>query len=813
MSSQAPERSPLDRAKAEAIELIRKVQNDLDSIRTAPVNELETRINALKNSFEASQESAIVIVETALKSSDARISDLEQSQQALQERTSTLTSDLSAQTQAAKTQLDRVTVELASQKINHGLTQLNLKKSKSELEETSHRTAGLQRDLDAVNQQMVDLRAEMELAKRQSVDSDERLRAAEQQNADLQAHLKAATRRALTAEHELKTIQPRFRQIRDDITALASSLEQQPIVDEAVSSPSPARHGNVEESRDGPPPPQDNHTPAESLDSHMGNSTRDQKFDLLLCQSVLDEVKDKKHWPHNRHFLKPVDSAAPNVRSHLDAITHPMDLDVMTEKLATGSYESANSFKADFNIMIANCISLNPHGSLAHTAANQLSAKFEQSWSAHRISSHESLDHTSQDQESRGHKRKASTEGPVSSESDGKAKRAREDPTLNDKAVQPAEPATQESIRPHSSQSAQLSDISQSPAGVYASVWQGCLWTRRGIDVNVDLSVVAKPVHVLKPVFTQDDWKSLVPHDLRLTAYAKPVTAMAELFQLNFFESEHMTLRLEPASGTDTPAFDKLSRHLISKKRFATVSHQRHDEVTKIFLIPELPNTDSSRDFYSLQHQVLPQAQTKNTMFIVIIYYINCVHRMLVRQAWNDIIKAVHSSDMSDLAGIHHCLMRHPLPIYRPERMAVFSAEGYFASMLSDLPLCQEVTGKFAEHARSFLKLSYPKVDQSNPSNIDGVKLPQSVFILGRVIDYLGGARELLVVDIENKDRPLWMISGKGMYDRRLDTTIGLLTSKFPQSWKEWEETIDASLRDVQWSKQLKDTGLRIERF
>lgn len=787
MSSQTPQQSALELAKARANELIQKIQDDLDSIRTAPVNELEIRINSLNNSFESRKKSAVANVETALQSSDKRIGDLEQSIQAEKDRAATLTSELSTQTEEAKNQLGRVTAELASQKLDHGFTKFDLNKSKSELQE----------------------------ANRMNADLHERLKAVEQRNVDLEADVKTVTQRAATAEDELKAFKSRFKQINDDMTtALASSSAQHPTVAQPVSSsaPSPTKQGNVEGAKDAPQ--QFGHrTRTQSLEPRVSHPKSNKEFDPLQCESILNSVMDKENW-FNRYFL----SARRNPSTQ-DVKLGPMNLGTMKDNLARGVYTSDTSFKADFDGMIADCKKLNPPNSLVCTAAEQLARTFEQTRSAQRISSHVSRDEISQDQESRDHKRKASTEGPVSSEGDHKAKKAREESRVNDDTVRPASSDADDDYpaNPAIHRARQSADKSQSPSGVNVPVWRGHLTTGPLINVNVVMDVEAKRVSVVQSVITLNDWKTLLPRDLRVTTHAKMDVVEDDLFRSNFCDwLGTITLCLKPASQSDSSAFKKLSKYLVSKERYAIISHQqRQGTVNKIYLIPALPKTDHPEDVRSLGHRVLPRAQAKNVMFMVIDYYIYSEVRKPVRQAWNDIIQAVHSPDMRDLAGIHDHLMQHPLPIYGQTSMAVFSIMPYFVSMFSDLPSSPAIadTKLLAEYRCSFLNLSYPKLDQSDQTSIDGVKIPEFVFILGRVVERWGSVYELLVVDIQNKDRPLWIIPSHEKDDSRLGTTIGLLTREFPKSLQEWETHIVDNLRDVQSRKQLKDTGLRIKRI
>lgn len=847
MSSEAPEQSPLDRAKAEANELIQKVQDDLDSIRTAPVNELEMRINSLRDSFQASQESAIVNVETALKSSDTRIDDLERGLRAEKKRTTNLAIDLANHKYKAETkygQLKVLIIDFALQRSNHGLTKSYLHEAKSELEEANRRAADLQNNFRAVQQRNIDLQAELGLAEQQPANLEERLKEVEQRNAGLETDLRSATQRASTAEDELKAFKFRFKLINDDMNALASSSEQQltvtkpvpsftppPIARPSVTGRSYAQLSTAQPSfalpqhqqgamvgRKGGPQRHDTSVRAQSLDSHASNSTGDKEPDVLHCRCILNGIMDRANPLSKCYFFSPVNTDTRALLTSQNAKLGPINLSIMKERLARGDYMSSTSFKADFDRMIADCKRLNPPDSGVHTAAEDLAKIFEQMWSTRHTCSHKYADIISQDGEIRSHKRKASTERPGSSEGDLQAKKGRDESRPIDDDVQLTRRDTDENIPVHPAvnRPRQVADQFRSPAGVNVPVWEGHLTTGPGIGVNVALNLRVERVSFAKPASTLSDWKTLLPRDLRVTAHAKTQSAEEELFAHNFYEYWNtMTLSLKPASGNDSSAFGQLSEYLISKDRFATVSHQQRGNVRKIYLIPALPKSDCPENILSLAHKVLPRAQQKNSMFMVILYWVDLEDRTPIRQAWSDIIKAVHSSDMGDLSGISDRLMQHPLPIYGPSSMAVLSAEQYFVSTFSNIPLSH----RFAESKtpgdshRSFLNLSYPKLERSDSSGIDGVNIPKSVFILGRVVDRWGSVFELLIVDIENNDRPIWMIPSRARQDDQLGTTIGLLTSKFPQSLKEWDETITDKLREVQLTKQLKDTGLQIERY
>lgn len=105
------------------------------------------------------------------------------------------------------------------------------------------------------------------------------------------------------------------------------------------------------------------------------------KPELRFCEEVLKEISGKKCWPQNQWFLEAVDPVAMNIPTYHSVVKQPMDLGTMNEKLQMGEYETAKDFKADFGLIIKNCIKFNGHEHAVTTSAKELEKSFEKKWS------------------------------------------------------------------------------------------------------------------------------------------------------------------------------------------------------------------------------------------------------------------------------------------------------------------------------------------------------------------------------------------------------------------------------------------------
>lgn len=109
-------------------------------------------------------------------------------------------------------------------------------------------------------------------------------------------------------------------------------------------------------------------------------TTKMQHADFLFCEHVLEEFKRFKHRKYVASFKEPVDIVA--VPTYLNVIRQPMDLSTIAIKLGKDVYDSAASFKADFELMFDNCDRFNaghPPSSV-YEHGRQFREEFNQVW-------------------------------------------------------------------------------------------------------------------------------------------------------------------------------------------------------------------------------------------------------------------------------------------------------------------------------------------------------------------------------------------------------------------------------------------------
>ncbi|THY47476.1 hypothetical protein D6C97_07981 [Aureobasidium pullulans] len=81
-------------------------------------------------------------------------------------------------------------------------------------------------------------------------------------------------------------------------------------------------------------------------------ATQMKEAELLFCQHILQEFIRPKHKRYVPFFKEPVDAA--RVPSYHTIIKKPIDLATITTKLENQQYDSAATFKADFDLMFNN---------------------------------------------------------------------------------------------------------------------------------------------------------------------------------------------------------------------------------------------------------------------------------------------------------------------------------------------------------------------------------------------------------------------------------------------------------------------------
>lgn len=754
-----------------------KMTTDLDKLRTALMTKLEN--------LTKSQMSAIDDANNASKVYEQRIQALE--------------SSLEAEKRRASHQSRRSRVAL-----------MNLGQAKKELRESISLCEARQKLLDVAKQKNVDLQVELELAKSQPADLQKRLDAADQRNLDLQADLKAVRQRASTAEDQVKALQTRFNQVKEIMnTHDCSSEHTQP---QPASSPAPfsTPQDRMEESQH-EPQTQDHPCLTSGLDSHMKSNTSDKVSDLLHCQSILDELMDVKNEQYNHYFLKTMDS--PTLPS-INARVGPMTLGAMKEKLTRGFYLSGASFKADFDTMIEDCRRLNRPRTAVRNAAERLSKIFEQMSSTQPNSTKQPPGSVSTPQETWNRKRKAASEGRVSSEDLHPPKRLLSAP-LEQSAnhVQTVNPGTGGSLIPALSPSDQPQDSSHSPGKTRPCHVKSQIMNATLPDLHTKLSTVAQLVSLpSSPSTITGDWKSMIPAKYELTACVGTSKVIDHISALGHgIGSDVIILRLMPTAEADKLEFDRIFKYLNRNGRFGAVNHGWLKNVEVIYLIPASKAVSYPDFFSTLDHHLLPPKKTEDVLFMAVVFNVAADKQRQVRNAWDRRMMAIRNHGIDALASMRHVLIRSPLLIFRGRKTILSSANHHLAA-LSDLPYSTKIAGPELEsYDQHILCLSYPSCHLVSQLSVDGVGAPEWVFVLGSVV-LKGSPKNTLVVDIQKKNRPLWVI-GQGASDR-MGHTLTLLANKFPESLKEWEDTIPAmgGIRNKEGKNCIKNIGLKLER-
>lgn len=104
------------------------------------------------------------------------------------------------------------------------------------------------------------------------------------------------------------------------------------------------------------------------------------KPELRFCEEVLKELTKHGNWQWNQWFMEPVDPVALNIPNYFSVVKQPMDLGTMRSKLERGEYESAKDFKADFGLIVKNCVKFNTENNPVTTAVRELEKISDKKW-------------------------------------------------------------------------------------------------------------------------------------------------------------------------------------------------------------------------------------------------------------------------------------------------------------------------------------------------------------------------------------------------------------------------------------------------
>lgn len=810
MSSQTPQQSALELARTEVNEVYRKLQHDLDSLRTAPINKHGDRIDSIKMRIKLSQKTCISILKKACETSNLRMDDLENSLRAETDRTASLekqVSAISAERDDAKSKYDAMKAE-------RDKAQLQLKKLRSVLREAA---VGLEEDTQK----------ETEVSKQQNIDPQKGFTAITQgrkdisnepavvrkHEAELQADVETVDQRASSMEAEPSTLQSGLDRINKSTTDIAPSIAERstPSQPTSTSAASITRQGSSKETADDVEIASDQQHP-QGLVSQPAHSQHMREADRLFCQNVLHKV---------RHDLMVQDDIRFFFAS--SGISQPMNLTVIDDKLQNGAYMSVSSLREDFDLMIKLYKGIMPPRGMLHTASENLRRTFEDAWSAlqESDSTHQrstTQDHTDNDSESRGHKRKASTERPVASEDKAKARRAPSPSQLSKDNTQSTSLATGDDLNPALPQPKGVQLVSGQPAGTEEGAWKGKVTTTSyfGLSPPVQFHAKAHLVSVAKsPETFQGPWTNLIPTELCVQSRRIPSTVDNYFTELDFKRFNDMIiLRLIPSSESEEKDFRRLRRDLVARERYAQINHGsvgrgRGGHVESLHLIPALASGRYPDCLFGLNHELLPPPGSQKALFLVVGIRIKQPEYRQVKSAWAQLINTLHKAEHTrTIVEARSRIAHHSLPLHHRNWRRMSVSEEYM-TLLEGLPFAQSGSTSAPGCGQS-LRLSYSNVDAAQPGKDRDIKLPSRVFVLGGIISEtkLSG---LVVVDLQHSDRPVWEIC-KGVKGKALGDSMRLLMSKLPNSMEDWVIVSNYGYDIAGPLMRAEDFGLKIER-
>ncbi|KAJ8608689.1 hypothetical protein MRB53_039491 [Persea americana] len=114
--------------------------------------------------------------------------------------------------------------------------------------------------------------------------------------------------------------------------------------------------------------------------SYAKPKRKEHQLELKFCEHVLDVMRGPAYNHVNHVFLTPVDPVALNIPHYRQIVKKPMDMSTMAQKLKSGQYGTAKEFKADFDLMIENCMIFNPVGNPVRDLGVEMKNGFESLW-------------------------------------------------------------------------------------------------------------------------------------------------------------------------------------------------------------------------------------------------------------------------------------------------------------------------------------------------------------------------------------------------------------------------------------------------
>lgn len=827
MSSEAPEKSPLEQAKLEANELYLKLRRDLDSLRTAPLNEFGNRIDSLQEAVKLSQESASISIDKSLKTCDERIDALENSLQAKEKKLKCVKGRLLSKQErisSLEKQLSVITAERDDAKAKHDQVEAENDKAQLELKRMSSGLKEAEVGLKEAQRCVTHAQNQIGLLKQRNIDPQEGLSAVEQAGEDLsnepvavrkheaglQADTEGANQRAPSTNAKPDTLQSGLNRINKSTIDDDSSITEQPTPSQLASTSAACitRQDSSKETTEGVEMAGDQQQPHELLSQPAQNHNMGET-DRNFCEKVLRTVMDDKRSENEVQFFLASSGLA-----------QPLNLTVIDEKLRQGVYTSVNSFRKDFESMIERYRTiLSPHSMLG-IASYRLRMFFDETWfalessrSIHQFSA--TQDRGTDNSSSRGHKRKASTERPVMSEDNAEPRRAPGPSHPTKSSPRATSPGTGGDLSPALTQSEKAHLTSEQRPETGSDIWRGevAVAPYFGFGSPVSFHAVGNLVSVVKsPRTFNGSWTRFIPAELDVQSRSmiNRVDQYLDGVRGEFAE-DTLILRLAPSSESEHRNFNLLCRDLNARQRYAQVRHssvgrKNGGQVQALYLVPVSRPGRYPNCLYGLDQELLPTPGNVKELFLVVSFLIAPSEEEQLQKAWDQLIKALCTAERhKTIADARDRIVHHSILLQRRGAWSIFVDKEYM-NLLNELPLIQSHS-TLARGFGEFLSLSY-----SRPIQIENMKLPSLVFILGRLMRWKE-IRSLVVVDLKHPSRPLWEIR-KGTASGHIVDSMRLLRSELPRSLQKWllESMIPQDTSVESWMT-VEYLGLKIERY
>jgi hypothetical protein len=131
-----------------------------------------------------------------------------------------------------------------------------------------------------------------------------------------------------------------------------------------------------------PPPPKDLPYVEPPKKARKAKRAKDDGMadQFKYCSKILSDLFKKQHFTIASPFYEPVDWVRMELPDYPKVIKKPMDLTTMRRKLDNGEYATPMKFYEDFRLMIRNCFTYNPIGTIVNQAGIELQRVFDEKW-------------------------------------------------------------------------------------------------------------------------------------------------------------------------------------------------------------------------------------------------------------------------------------------------------------------------------------------------------------------------------------------------------------------------------------------------